>query len=160
MQADSPPDGPNFRFRDLGGPESLQESSRSTEVPSLTRTKWFFLLVGAGNFLFGLFLLGRVPAGTLEQSTLDASSLLSLAVGVSFIVLGLFINRFPLPATLLGLCLYLSLTAQSLIGLLPAARSMVPFVLIIRLLIVFCLFRSFRAALKYQIAKRSLEDDK
>jgi hypothetical protein len=153
MRTDSHPDGPTFRFRDLGGPESLQESLQSTEPPSLTRTKWFFLFVGAGNFLFGLALMSRVPAGTPDQSAFDALILVSLAVGIVFIILGLFIYRFPLPATLLGLLLYVSLAAQEVVGLLFAVR---PLVLIVRLLIVFCLFRSFRTALKYQIARRAL----
>jgi hypothetical protein len=80
-----------------------------------------------------------------------------IALGVVFIVLGVVVYRFPVPATVAGLVLYLAgtlITVALLLALNPGALAAMSIGFLIRIVFIVAFIKAVQAAIAYEKAQR------
>jgi len=70
-----------------------------------------------------------------------------LGLGVIFVILGLMVKQYPVPATLLGLVLYIG--AAVIFGLMSPA-TLIGAAIIINIVIIACLIKALQAGIAYE----------
>ena len=132
---------------DLQNLGSLAQSARGKQLKSARNT---LIAVGVLTALlnFGV----AAAAGSIAQGNAEVQQMIMLSgigfglLGVVFIVLGVMVNTYPVPCTMLGLVLYIGANAVSaLIDPTTIAQG-----IIIKGIIIVGLVKSLRAAQAYQ----------
>lgn len=154
------------RTRPLG---SLAQSARGKE---LSQAKGILIAVGLMTLAFNGFMIYNVPnevaevartnnvqPGQLEGFTRFVSGFAyaiyggAAALGFVFIGLGMFVKKYPVPLTILGLVLYIgSALGFALLNPMSLAQGA-----IIKIFIVIGLIRAVRAALAYRAETRAAQ---
>lgn len=133
---------------------SLAQSTRENELKSTRNILWF---IGVLTFAFNAFLFGNarnevaqvgVAGDQVEGVLLIVRGIYGamMALGIYFILAGVFLKKYPVPLTILSLILYVGANA----GLAMLDPSSIASGIIIKIFIVIALAKSVKTALAYQ----------
>jgi uncharacterized membrane protein HdeD (DUF308 family) len=81
---------------------------------------------------------------------LTVIGIISIALGIVYIILGVLVRAYPIPATVIGLILYLADTAITLVVIFQAKQEPKPFFYIVRAAIILAFIQAIQAAVAYQ----------
>ncbi len=152
--------GPDESAPKVGGLGSLAQASRGQQLKSARSTLIAIgVLTVVVNVIFMAILPGQVrqelqkngQAANDQQLAIATGVAMSiqgvfLVLGIVFIVCGLLVKRFPVPATLTALVLYI-LSTVGMMGLDPASLARG---IIIKIIIIVALVKAVQAAFAYQ----------
>ena len=182
MSNDFPSDVRGGQFGGLGEAQPLGNLAQSARKRSFKWTRIFFLAIGLLNLAQSATKIGnireeihkelmaevdklgpgfRVDQGklqSLEESLVPAATIVlygMASVGATFIVLALLMGRYPLPTALLGLVLYIAISAFYFYQIFSAGKEAAWVTVAIRLVIVVGLIKAVQSAFAYQREKRA-----
>lgn len=151
---------------------SLAQSARSKK---LKQARVILIVIGvlniAGNLVFMLALLPSFVKGELDKEIQKAKaqhmvvdqakvkevealmmrygylgSVVGIGLGVVFVILGLIVKQYPVPATLLGLVLYIgTIIILALTDLQTISQG-----IILKVIFIACLLKALQAAIAYE----------
>jgi hypothetical protein len=160
MSIDQPPRSGGFgKFG--AAPKSLGSLAQSARIKQINQARILMyvigilhLLVGGGFFLLASSLENN-PAnnppqlGPAAPAALRLGGVITIGIGVVFLILGALTKKYPVPTTVLGLIIYGTNVAISLAN--SGGQGILG--MIIPVIIIIALIRSVQAAIVYQREK-------